>query len=126
MKVGQPVTDKSYLAHSQESRSRNEPKRTKLIREALNMQDYQNGRSERSLALLIETDEAYRAVITASLRLAGCRVDTASTADAALSVLEKRSYDLVVWGVSSGDSSRRCEVISEVRLLTEVPLSSST
>ena len=87
------------------------------------MLDHENGaRGGRPIALLIETDEAYRAVITASLRLAGCRVDTASTADAALSVLEKRSYDLVVWGVSSGDSSRRCEVISEVRLLTEVPL----
>jgi DNA-binding response OmpR family regulator len=93
----------------------------KLIREALNMQD-ENGRSERSLALLIETDEAYRAVITASLQLAGCRVEHAATADTALPALERRTYDLVVWGVSNGDSCRRCEVISEVRLRTEVPL----
>jgi DNA-binding response OmpR family regulator len=87
------------------------------------MQDHDSvGRSGRSLALLIETDEAYRAVITASLRLAGCRVDQAPTADIALPALERRSYDLVVWGVSSCDSDRRSEVISEVRLRTEVPL----
>jgi DNA-binding response OmpR family regulator len=87
------------------------------------MQDQGKGSTgERSHALLIETDEAYRAVITASLRLAGCRVDQAVTADVALPALERRSYDLVVWGVSSTDSSRRSEVISEVRLRTEVPL----
>jgi len=86
------------------------------------MQDQENGRSARSLALLIETDEAYRAVITASLQLAGCRVEHAETADMALPALERRSYDLVVWGVSNGDSCRRSEVISEVRLRTEVPL----
>lgn len=87
------------------------------------MQDHENGaRSTRSTALLIETDEAYRAVITASLRLAGCRVEQATTADVALPALERRSYDLVVWGVSTGDSRRRGEVISEVRLRTEVPL----
>ena len=86
------------------------------------MQDLENGRRQRSLALLIETDEAYRAVITASLRLAGCRVEHAETVDTALPALDRRSYDLVVWGVSSGDSCRRSEVISEVRLRTEVPL----
>jgi len=93
------------------------------FRKAGQMQDQDNGaRSERSTALLIETDEAYRAVITATLRLAGCRVEQASTADVALPALEKRSYDLVVWGVSSCDSGRRSEVISEVRMRTEVPL----
>jgi DNA-binding response OmpR family regulator len=87
------------------------------------MQDQENvGRTERCHALLIESDEAYRAVITASLRLAGCRVDQAHTADVALPALERRSYDLVVWGVSSCDSGRRSEVISEVRMRTEVPL----
>ena len=80
------------------------------------------GRSDRSHALLIEADEAYRAAITASLRLAGCRVDEAVTAEAALPALERRSYDLVVWGVSGDDAARRSEVISEVRLRTEVPL----
>ena len=79
-------------------------------------------RAERSHALLIENDEAYRAVITASLHLAGCRVDQAATAELALPVLERRTYDLVVWGVSNGDSCRRSEVISELRLRTEVPL----
>src|SRR5215831_11072548 len=94
-----------------------------MNREALkNMQDHENGRSERCLALLIESDEPYRAAISASLRLAGCRVDHAASAEMALPALERRSYDLVVWGVSNGDSCRRCEMISEVRLRTEVPL----
>ena len=87
------------------------------------MQDQEHlSRSERTSALLIETDEAYRAVITASLRLAGCQVAQAVTADVALPMLERRSYDVIVWGVSSCDSGRRSEVISEVRLRTEVPL----
>jgi DNA-binding response OmpR family regulator len=80
------------------------------------------GRSERSHALLIEADEAYRAAITASLRLAGCRVDEAATVEAALPALERRGYDLVVWGVSGDDAARRGEVISEVRMRTEAPL----
>ena len=70
------------------------------------------GRNGRWRALLIESDEAYRAVLTATLQLACCHVDQAETAGAALPALERRSYDLVVWGVSGCDSSRRGEFIS--------------
>jgi two-component system response regulator MtrA len=77
---------------------------------------------ERCHALLIEGDDAYRAVMAVSLRLAGCRVDQVQAPDLAFATLDHRSVDLVVWGVSTGDSGRRSEVISEVRLRTDAPL----
>jgi two-component system response regulator MtrA len=77
---------------------------------------------ERCHALLIEADEAYRAVIAASMRLAGCRVEQVTSPDGAFPTLDHRNFDIVVWGVSSCDASRRSEVISEVRLRTEAPL----
>jgi DNA-binding response OmpR family regulator len=77
---------------------------------------------ERCHALLIEADEAYRAVIAASMRLAGCRVEQVESPDLAFPTLDHRNFDIVVWGVSLCDASRRSEVISEVRLRTEAPL----
>jgi DNA-binding response OmpR family regulator len=80
------------------------------------------GPVERCRALLIEADEAYRAVIAASMRLAGCRVEQVTSPDFAFASLERQPFDLVVWGVSGGDALRRGEVIAEIRLRTEVPL----
>jgi DNA-binding response OmpR family regulator len=77
---------------------------------------------ERCHAILIEADEAYRAAIAASMRLAGCRVEQVATPDLAFPALEHKNFDLVVWGVSISDAGRRSEVISEVRLRTEAPL----
>ncbi len=77
---------------------------------------------DRCRALLIEDDEGYGAVIGVSLRLAGCRVDQVPTLDAGFTALERRSFDLVVWGASTGDAGRHGEAISEVRLRTEAPL----
>src|SRR6266496_1565729 len=71
--------------------------------------------SERCQALLIEADDPYRAAIASSLRLAGCRVEQVTTPDLAFPALQHRPYDIVVWGVSTSDASRRSEVISEVR-----------
>src|SRR5262249_33848597 len=73
-------------------------------------------------ALLIESDEAYRAVIAASLDLAGCCVEPVATPDLAFPAIDHRPYDIVVWGVSAADADRRSEVISEVRLRTDAPL----
>jgi two-component system response regulator MtrA len=77
---------------------------------------------ERCHALLIESDEAYRAAIAAVMRVAGCRVEQVTTPDHAFPVLDHRSIDIVVWGVSRSDAARRGEVISEVRQRTEAPL----
>jgi len=77
---------------------------------------------ERCHALLIEADEAYRAAIAASVKLAGCRVEEVATPDLAFPALDHRNFDIVVWGVSTADANRRSEVISEVRLRTEAPL----
>ena len=73
-------------------------------------------------ALLIEADEAYRAAIAASIGVAGCWVEEFVEPDHALSALERRSFDVVVWGVPAAGASRRGEVVSEVRMRTDAPL----
>jgi DNA-binding response OmpR family regulator len=73
-------------------------------------------------ALLIEADEPYRATIAACIRLAGCRVEQGADIESALLTLERRSFDLIVWGVSPTDGDRRVEVMGELRLRSEAPL----
>jgi DNA-binding response OmpR family regulator len=76
----------------------------------------------RGQALLIEWDEPYRAVMVACLRLAGCGVvPTASVGDA-LAALERRNFDLLVWGVGDEDRVRRLELMGELRLRSQAPL----
>jgi len=82
----------------------------------------QVARGDGCRALLIEADEGYRAVIAASLDLAGCRVEPVTTPDLAFPAMDHRPFDIVVWGVSAADADRRSEVISEVRLRTDAPL----
>jgi DNA-binding response OmpR family regulator len=72
--------------------------------------------------LLIERDEAYRAVIEACIRLAGCRVDCAPAPDLAFPILEHRTFDLVVWGVSTRHAEHPGEVLPQLRLRTEAPM----
>ena len=86
------------------------------------MADQLSSVGARCQSLLIEADEAYRVVIEACLGLAGCRVEVVSTPDGAFPVLERRRFDLVVWGVSPPPSNRRREVIGELRHRTEAPL----
>ena len=71
--------------------------------------------------LLIDEDEGYRAVIEACVRLAGCHGEVAPDPHHALPVMERRRFDLVVWGLpaSRGD---RSAMISEFRMRTEAPL----
>jgi two-component system response regulator ResD len=73
-------------------------------------------------ALLIEADNAYRAVMASCLRLAGCQPTVVESADSALAALDRRSFDLLVWGVSSDEVRRRMAVLAELRLRSEASL----
>ena len=73
-------------------------------------------------ALLIEPDEAYRAAMAACIRLAGCIVHQTRTPALALRTLDRKRFDLVVWGVGADVLGRRSEIISELRLRTDAPL----
>jgi DNA-binding response OmpR family regulator len=72
--------------------------------------------------LLIEGDEAYRVVIEACIRLAGCRVEVAADPEHAFPLMEHQSFDLVLWGLPDWQMDDRRRVISELRLRTEAPL----
>lgn len=87
-----------------------------------NVSEVEGSRGTRCHALLIEADEPYRAAIAACMRLAGCRVDQVDGIEPSFLLLERRSFDLMVWGVSRADGDRRVEVMSELRLGSEAPL----
>lgn len=73
-------------------------------------------------ALLIEADDAYRASMSACIRLAGCNVETVATPSQGMAELGRRRFDLVVWGSDAHDADRRMQLLAELRLLTESPL----
>jgi DNA-binding response OmpR family regulator len=50
--------------------------------------------------LIIETDEAYKAVIETCVRLADCRAEAAPNPQLALRKLQSHTFDAVIWGVS--------------------------
>jgi len=75
----------------------------------------------RCRVLVMEEDEGYRAVIEACIELAGHRAAVVTSPDQAFPALERQGFDLVVWGVSTAQDDRR-EIISELRLRTEVPV----
>jgi len=75
-----------------------------------------------SQALLIEADGAYRAVMASCLRLASCHPTVAESADAAFALLDGRSFDVLVWGVSSDEARRRMAILGELRLRSEASL----
>jgi DNA-binding response OmpR family regulator len=79
----------------------------------------QNARCQ---SLVIEEDESYRVVMEACIGLTGCVVDAAPTPELAFPILDRRRFDLVVWGVPALFPGRRAEVIPELRLRTEAPL----
>src|SRR5436853_7354896 len=49
--------------------------------------------------LIIEADEAYRAIIETCVRLADCRAEAVSDLQLALPKLESESFDAWIWGV---------------------------
>src|SRR5437762_1325933 len=48
--------------------------------------------------LVVEADEAYRAVIETCVRLADCRPEATTDLAAALARLEGASFDVLIWG----------------------------
>lgn len=69
--------------------------------------------------LVVEADEAYRAVIETCVRLAGCRVEAATDLAAALTKLEKgASFDVLIWG-SGPDEDRHSETVALLRARTD-------
>jgi DNA-binding response OmpR family regulator len=79
-------------------------------------------RDEGGNALLIERDDAYRAVMTSCLGLAGCRSTVVATPESAFSMLDRQSFDVLVWGVSGDDVAHRLEILGELGLRSEAPL----
>ncbi len=73
-------------------------------------------------ALLIEADSAYRAVMASCLRLAGCHPTVAESADSAFPLLDRRTFDLLVWGVSIDAGRHRMSILGELRLRSEASL----
>lgn len=67
-------------------------------------------------ALVIEADDAYRAVMETCALLAGCDVEATSNADGAVARLEARTFDVIVWGVSPRESENgRVEFLTALR-----------
>lgn len=73
-------------------------------------------------ALLIEADVAYRAAMTACMRIAECEVLEVSDVAFALTALDRAKFDVVVWGAPALEAERRRASISELRLRTQAPL----
>ena len=84
-------------------------------------QAYGTGRDS-ACALLIEADEAYRAVIAACILHAGCQTESVTDMDAALTMLADHDFDLLVWGVSAGEAFGRLEVLRELQVRSSARL----
>jgi DNA-binding response OmpR family regulator len=72
--------------------------------------------------LVIEADDPYSAAMAACIHMTGGRVDCVASPDSAVTLLEGKRYDALVWGVASGAPARQVEVISELRRRSEAPL----
>ncbi|HEY0493331.1 MAG TPA: winged helix-turn-helix domain-containing protein [Candidatus Dormibacteraeota bacterium] len=68
--------------------------------------------------LIIEAEEAYRAVIETCVRLAGCRAEAVSDLQLALPKLESESFDALIWGLLP-EEDRWSEVVAQLRARTE-------
>ncbi len=73
-------------------------------------------------ALLIEADDAYRAVITACMVLAGCNVHDVATIQLGLDALGRRHYDLIVWGLPFPMPDQRHSWIADVKVRSDSPV----
>ncbi len=69
----------------------------------------------RPAAVLIEADEAYRAVISACLRLAGCTVESFCDPSQAAARLDRRTPDLILWGRGREPRGERQRVLQGLR-----------
>lgn len=68
--------------------------------------------------LVVEADEAYRAVIETCVRLAGCRAEAVADLAPALARLEGSSFDVLVWGTEP-DEARHSESVRLLRARTD-------
>lgn len=68
--------------------------------------------------LIVEADEAYRAVIETCVRLADCRAEAATDLAAALARLEGASFDIVIWG-SGPEEDRYTDAAALLRARTD-------
>lgn len=68
--------------------------------------------------LVVEADEAYRAVIETCVRLADCRAEAATDLAAALGRLEGASFDVLIWG-SGPEEDRHSETAALLRATTD-------
>jgi DNA-binding response OmpR family regulator len=68
--------------------------------------------------LVVEADEAYRAVIETCAGMADCRVEPAADVAAALTRLEAASFDAVIWS-SGPEEDRHSETVALLRARTD-------
>jgi DNA-binding response OmpR family regulator len=69
-------------------------------------------------ALIVEADEAYRAVIETCVRLAGCRAEAVANLQQAWPKFESESFDVLIWGVGP-EEDRWSEVVTQLRARTD-------
>jgi DNA-binding response OmpR family regulator len=68
--------------------------------------------------LIIEADEAYRAIIETCVRLAGCRAEAVSDLQRALPKLETESFDALIWGVPP-EEDRWSDLVAQLHARTD-------
>jgi DNA-binding response OmpR family regulator len=68
--------------------------------------------------LVVEADEAYRAVIETCVRLAGCRAEATTDLAAALARLEGTGFDVLIWGTGP-EEDRHAEGVGLLRAGTD-------
>jgi DNA-binding response OmpR family regulator len=71
--------------------------------------------------LVVEADEAYRAVIETCVRLAGCRAEATTDLAAALARLEGTGFDVLIWGTGP-EEDRYAESVGLLRAGTDAHL----
>ena len=71
--------------------------------------------------LLVEADEAYRAVIETCVRLADCRAEATTDLAAALARLEGARFDALIWGTGP-EEDRHAESVGLLRAGTDAHL----
>jgi two-component system, OmpR family, response regulator ResD len=68
--------------------------------------------------LIVEADEAYRAVIETCVRLAGCRAEALADLQLALPKLEGDGFDVLIWGIAP-EEDRWAEMAAQLRASTD-------
>ena len=73
------------------------------------------------VVLIVEADEAYRAVIETCVRLANCRAEAVSDLQLALPKLESENFDALIWGLPA-EENRWSEAVAQLRAKTDARL----